>query len=172
VVVHSSTQDKRRQQRLERDRQASSSPALSLARPAAQPESCCHADAETAAAPLRALPTAYHLREVAVAARPLSGRGWPSSRQPRPIQARRSRLNSTINPDTERIRRREDEAGGFVLRTNGPTAGDLAHRARASLTVSKEQQGMEQTYGFLKAPVIVNSLFLQKPERIEALGLV
>jgi transposase len=38
--------------------------------------------------------------------------------------------------------------------------------------VYKEQHGVEQNYGFLKDAVIVNSLFLKKPERIEALGLV
>ena len=59
-----------------------------------------------------------------------------------------------------------------MLLTNVPTAGDLAHSAREILTVYKEQHGTEQNYGFLKDPVIVNSLFLKKPERIEALGLV
>src|SRR5215467_11484718 len=82
------------------------------------------------------------------------------------------RLKPTIRLDTERISRREDEAGCFVLLTNVPTAGDLAHSARDILTVYKEQHGTEQNYGFLKDPVIVNSLFLKKPERIEALGLV
>jgi hypothetical protein len=66
----------------------------------------------------------------------------------------------------------EEEAGCFVLLTNVPTAGNLAHSAREILTVYKEQHGTEQNYGFLKDPVIVNSLFLKKPERIEALGLV
>jgi len=59
-----------------------------------------------------------------------------------------------------------------VLLTNVPTAGDLAHSARDVLTVYKEQHGTEQNYGFLKDPVIVNSLYLKKPERIEVLGLV
>ena len=31
---------------------------------------------------------------------------------------------------------------------------------------------MEQNFAFLKAPILVKSLFLNKPERIEALGLV
>jgi hypothetical protein len=66
----------------------------------------------------------------------------------------------------------EEEAGCFVLLTNGPTTGDLAQSAGAILKVSKDQHGTEQHYGFLKAPVMVNSLFLKKPERIEALGLV
>jgi len=38
--------------------------------------------------------------------------------------------------------------------------------------VDKDQHGTEQHYGFLKDPVLVKSLFLKKPERIEALGLV
>jgi hypothetical protein len=66
----------------------------------------------------------------------------------------------------------EEEAGCFVLRTNVPTTGPLAHSARDILAVYKEQHGTEQNYGFLKDPVLVNSLFLKKPERIEALGLV
>ena len=77
-----------------------------------------------------------------------------------------------MRPHTERISRMEEEAGCFVLLTNVPTAGDMAHSAREILTVYKEQHGTEQNYGFLKDPVIVNSLFLKKPERIEALGLV
>ena len=40
------------------------------------------------------------------------------------------------------------------------------------LRAYKEQHGLEQNYGCLKDPLIVNSLFLKKPERIEALGLV
>jgi hypothetical protein len=59
-----------------------------------------------------------------------------------------------------------------VLLTNVPMAGNLAHSARDILTVYNEQHGTEQNYGFLKDPVIVNSLFLKKPERIEALGLM
>jgi transposase len=48
----------------------------------------------------------------------------------------------------------------------------MAHSARDILTIYKDQHGTEQNYGFLKDPVIVNSLFLKKPERIEALGLI
>jgi transposase len=38
--------------------------------------------------------------------------------------------------------------------------------------VEKAQGGIEQNFGFLKDPVIVNSIFLKKPSRIEVLGLV
>ncbi len=100
------------------------------------------------------------------------GRGRPSLQKPRPIKAMRYRLKTAISPQTERIARLEEEAGCFVLLTNVPTTGDLAHSARDILTVYKDQHGTEQNYGFLKDPVIVNSLFLKKPERIEALGLI
>jgi len=84
----------------------------------------------------------------------------------------RSRRKTTLRPPIERISRREEEAGCFVLLTNVPTAGTLAHRARDILTVSKKQHGPEQHYGLLTDPVMVKSLFLKKPECIEALGLM
>ena len=172
VVVHSSAQDKRRQQRLARDIQTSSSTMQTTARAAERQEYFCRADADAAAARLRAVSAAYHRLEVAVEERLVSGRGRPSAHKPRPITARRYRLKTAISPQTERIARMEEEAGCFVLLTNVPTAGELAHSARDILTVYKEQHGTEQNYGFLKDPVIVNSLFLKKPERIEALGLI
>jgi DNA-binding MarR family transcriptional regulator len=100
------------------------------------------------------------------------GRGRPSPDKPRPITALRYRLKTTVSLQTERSARLEEEAGCFVLRTNVPTAGDLAHSAREILPVYKAQHGTEQNYGFLKDPVLVNSLFLKKPERIDALGLI
>jgi transposase len=172
VVVHSSTQDKRRQQRLVRDIQASYSTIQSAARAAEQHVYFCRADAEAAAAQLRAVHAAYHGMEATVEERPVYGRGRPSAHKPRPITAMRYSLKTSIHTHTERIARLEEEAGCFVLLTNVPTAGDLAHSARDLLTVYKDQHGTEQNYGFLKDPVIVNSLFLKKPERIEALGLI
>src|SRR5215831_15835592 len=172
VVVHSSAQDKRRQQRLARDIQTAASTLHTTVRTAAQQEYFCRADAAAAAAQLRAVPTPYHRLDVTVEERPVYGRGRPSAHTPRPVTALRYRLKTTIRPHTERISRLEEEAGCFVLLTNVPTAGDMAHSAREILTVYKEQHGTEQNYGFLKDPVIANSLFLKKPERIEALGLV
>lgn len=172
MVVHSSAQDQRRQQRLARDIQTSYSTMQTVAQTAEQQEYCCRADAAAAAARLRAVPTVYHRLEVTVEERPVYGRGRPSLQQPRSIKTMRYRLKTAISPQTERMARLEEEAGCFVLLTNVPTTGDLAHSARDILTVYKDQHGTEQNYGFLKDPVIVNSLFLKKPERIEALGLI
>ena len=172
VVVHSSAQDKRRQQRLARGLQASYSTMQTTVRTAEQQEYFCRADADAAAAQLRTVHPPYHLVDVTVEERPVYGRGRPSSHKPRPVTAMRYKLKTTIRPHTERISRMEEAGGCFVLLTNVPTAGHLAHSAREILSVYKEQHGTEQNYGFLKDPVIVNSLFLKKPERIEALGLV
>ena len=64
------------------------------------------------------------------------------------------------------------EAGCVVLLTHGPTQGEMAHSAGEILRASNAQRGVEQNCACLKDPVIVNSLFLKKPERIDAWGLV
>jgi len=89
VVVHSSAQDKRRQQRLVRDIQASDRTIQRAARTAEQPVYFCRADAEAAAAQLRAVHAAYHAMEVTVEEQPVYGRGRPSAHKPRPIKAMR-----------------------------------------------------------------------------------
>ena len=122
--------------------------------------------------PRRAVSAASHRLEGAGEERRGYGRGWPSAHTPRPSTARRERLKTALRPQPERMARREDEAGGFGLRTHGPTAGERAQSARAILPVDQEQHGTEQHYGFLKAPVLVKRRLLQTPERIAAWGLL
>jgi transposase len=172
VVVHSSSQDQRRQQHLERELQASHATLKAAVCEAVRQEYFCHADAEAAAAKLRALPSPYHRVEVRVEAHPKYGPGRPSATQPRVVKALRYGLQVTLHERAEVIARKRQETSCFVLLTNVPTVGEMAHRARDVLRAYKEQHGIEQNYGFLKDPLIVNSLFLKKPERIEALGLV
>lgn len=172
VVVHSSSQDQRRQKALARELQASSTALEATVRAAAQQEYFCHADAEAAAAQLRAQQSAYHWVEVMVEEHPKYGPGRPSQKQPRVVKALRYGLKATLHERAEVIARKTQEAGCFVLLTNVPPAGAMAHQARDVLRAYKEQHGIEQNFAFLKDPLIVNSLFLKKPERIEALGLV
>jgi transposase len=172
VVVHSSSQDQRRQKHLARELQASAATLEGLVRAAAQQEYFCSADAEAAAAKLRALQSAYHRVEVVVEEHPRYGPGRPSLKQPRVVKALRYGLQVTLHERAEVLARKRHEMGCFVLLTNVPTMGEMAHRAGDVLQAYKEQHGIEQNYGFLKDPLIVNSLFLKKPERIEALGLV
>jgi transposase len=172
VVVHSSSQDQRRQKPLERELQASYTTLEATVREVARQEYCCHADAEAAAATLQALQSSYHWVEVGVEERPRYGPGRPRLKQPRVVKALRYGLQVTLHERAEVIDRKVQEMGCVVLLTNVPPEGEMAHRAGEGLRAYKEQHGVEQNFAFLKDPIIVNSLFLKKPERIEALGLV
>jgi len=172
VVVHSSSQDQRRQKRLAREIAAASTTLAATAHTAAQQEYFCQADAEVAAEKLRTLQSAYHQVAVVVEERPQYGPGRPSPTKPRAVKALRYGLKVTLHERPEVIARKAQETGCFVLLTNVPTQGEMAHGAGEVLRAYKEQHGVEQNFAFLKDPVIVNSLFLKKPERIEALGLV
>jgi transposase len=172
VVVQSSTQDQRRLKRLEREVQASSTSVQDAVRAAQKPAYFCQADAEAMAAQLRAISSPYHQVKVSVEERPRYGRGRPSPRTPRLVQEMRYGLKAEITERTALLARKRAEADCFVLLTNLPTEGAMAHQAEEVLRAYKEQHGMEQNYSFLKDPLLVNRLFLKKAERIEALGLV
>jgi transposase len=172
AVVHSSSQDERRHKRLERELQESYVTLEATVRAITRQTYFCRADAEAAAQTLRALPSAYHQVEVVVEECPQYGPGRPSRHKPRPIKALTYRLRPTLHTQAELILRKHQEAACFVLLTNVPRQGEMAHSAREVLHAYKNQHGVEQNFAFLKDPLIVNSLFLKKPERIEALGLV
>lgn len=48
----------------------------------------------------------------------------------------------------------------------------MAHTPCEVLAAYKEQHGIERNFAFLKDPLIVNDLFLKRPDRIEALGFI
>jgi len=172
VVGPSSSQDQRRQKALARERQASYTALEATVREAAHQEYCCRAAAEAAAAKRRAPQSAYHRVDVMVEEPPTSGPGWPRQKQPRVVKAWRYGLKATLHERAEVIAHKVQELGCFVLLTNVPTAGEMAPSAGEVLRAYKEQHGVEQNFAFLKDPIIVNSLCLKKPERMEALGLV
>lgn len=132
----------------------------------------CHDDAAQAADKLRAQPSAYHRLDVELEERPQYGPGRPSAHKPREVKALHYGLKVSLHERPEVMAQKAREAGCFVLLSNVPSEGEMAHSAQEVLVAYKEQHGIEQNYGFLKDPQIVNSLFLEKPERIEALGLV
>ena len=68
--------------------------------------------------------------------------------------------------------RRRQLAGCFVLLTNVPLEGDNGYSAEKILRTYKDQHAIENNFGFLKDDQIVNAIFLKRPERIEALGLI
>lgn len=172
VVIHSSSQDQRRQQRFAREIASSRTTLAAAVGEATKPAYFCGADAEAAAEKVRALQSSYHAVEVVIEDRPTYGPGRPSAHKPRAVKAWRYRLRGTLHERCEVIARKMHEAGCCVLLTNVPTQGDMAPSAGEVLRAYKEQHGVEQNFAFLKDPVVVKSLFLKKPARIEALGLV
>jgi transposase len=73
-------------------------------------------------------------------------------------------LQIEIKTDEEKIRRSLEEACTFILCTN-----DLTLKAEDLLKEYKTQIGVEKKFHQLKSPHFVNSLYLDTPERIEAL---
>jgi hypothetical protein len=172
VVVHSSSQEQRRHQRLAREVPASSPPLGPPGRAAAQQAYCGRADAAAAAEPRRGLQSAYHRVEVGVEERPPSGPGRPSPTPPRVLKARRYGLQGPRHERDEGIAHKRQAPGCVGRLTHGPTAGERAQRAREVRWASKEPHGVEQNLALLNDPVMVNRRCLQKPERLDALGLV
>ena len=80
-------------------------------------------------------------------------------------------LTTTIVEAPEKVAPLRDQAGCFVLLSNLVEEIE-AWPADELLKLYKSQIGIEKNFSFLKDPVIVNSIFLKKAERIEVLGLV
>jgi len=172
VVVHSSSEDKRKQKRIQREKEESHKALLDEISKETKKEYYCRADAQAAAEKLGRIHSEYHRVEVRIEERPKYPRGRPSSSKPRQVKEMRYALKVVIKEREEIVEKKNKEAGCFVLLSNVPKQGELAHSSGEVLKAYKQQHGIEQNFSFLKDPVIVNSLFLKKPERIEALGLI
>jgi transposase len=85
-------------------------------------------------------------------------------------------ITATVTQKPEAVDTLREQAGCFVLITNvpveGPPNSDIPYDGKRILQVYKDQNGIEHNFSFLKDPVVINSVFLKKPERIEALGLI
>lgn len=172
VVVHSSAHDQRRQRRLQRQLNASQQHLQQCLAEEQPREYFCRADAEAAAARLAAQATELQDLAVTVVEHLRYAPGRPPKNRPRPIAAIRYRLRGQIQPNAPAIQRQQEQAGCFVLLTNVPRHGDQAYSAAQLLHAYKDQHGIERNFSFLKDPLIVNDLFLKKPQRIEVLGAI
>lgn len=172
LVVHSSAHDKRRIKRIEREIQTSEKSLSKLIAQESKQEFYCRADAEAAASRLCQCDTELHRVAVSVEEKVYYHRGRPAKNGIRKEAGRRFVLTARIEEKTEEINKKQQEAGCFVLLTNVPQQGDMAETGPELLQAYKEQHGIERNFSFLKDPVIVNDIFLKKPERIEVLGAV
>jgi transposase len=172
VVVHSSAHDKRRLKRIDRQLKESCKDAEKRLHQAAKIEYFCKKDAVEAAKRLADQHSQYHQVETEVIERIKYARGRPSKNGERKVSGVTFSLGGTIKERVPLAKQKRDQAGCFVLLTNTPTKGEMAHTPQEVLLAYKEQHGIERDFGFLKDPLIVNDLFLKKPERIEALGFI
>jgi transposase len=174
IVVHSSAHDRRRHKRIDR-MLAQKRKELEGDLKKLNPGSFyCRADAEAAADNLmRAAAGSYHLLHYDITEVPRYPKGRPAKGSTRTPIGHEYHLDVRIEVDADAISQMRLEAGCFVLICN---LSSEQHRkewtAQALLALYKDQGGIEQNFGFLKDPVIVNSIFLKKPTRIEVLGLV
>jgi transposase len=172
VVVHSSAHDQRRLKRLERELKASRTQIEQVAKASAKKQFFCRPDAEAAAAELRASSSTHHRLEVRAQERPRYGRGRPKKGRARIPVAIDYVLEIAICEKPETVAKARQMAGCFVLLSNLLSAAQSGYDAEQILRVYKDQNGIERNYSFLKDDQIVNALFLKRPERIEALGLI
>jgi transposase len=174
IVVHSSAHDKRRHKRIDR---------LLLQKRKQLENTCkkinagsffCRADAQSAADKLaKAATGSYHRLQCQISKVAKYPRGRPAIGTPRTPIGYDYLLDARIEPDPAAVSPLRLEAGCFVLVCNLSSKQDRNQwSAKALLELYKDQGGIEQNFGFLKDPVIVNSIFLKKPQRIEVLGLV
>jgi transposase len=172
VVVHSSANDKRRLKRIERDIKKSVDTLSELLAEETAREYFCRADAEQAASRVRKVTTELHLVETSVSEKVRYTRGRPKKNQTRNIASTHYVIDGKILPNVDHIEQKRQEAGCFVLLSNVPLQGNTAQTGVELLHAYKEQHGIERNFSFLKDPLIVNDMFLKKPERIEVLGAI
>ena len=172
VVVHSTAHDKRRLKRLERQIKKSTSTLSELIAKETKLEFFCRPDADAAASRLQQYDTELHRITVDVEEKIYYARGRPPKNGKRKVSRIRYVLKACIEEKSERVKQKQEESGCFVLLTNVPQEGGMAETGAGLLQVYKEQYGIEKNFSFLKDPLIVNDIFLKKPERIEVLGAV
>jgi len=170
VVVHSDAHDERRRKKVSKQIDSDRTLLMSMKKEQEKIDYACLADAQAAAQ--RIPPGLFHTVEARPEPRPSYQRGRPKADGSRTLRNMRYGVHIEFNLDEKLVDKARREAGCFVLITNTLAEGTGALPARELLTLYKDQNMVEQNFGFLKDPVFVNALFLKSPRRIEALGLI
>ena len=166
VVIYSDHYDKRKKKSIDKKIIKDLESAKALMKKLTSTSYHCIEDAQVAAKKAR-LPK-YHKLNIAVEEKTIYKKGRPKNGQ-KEVGNILYTLNCDISPDDKLIKNLTEQAGCFVLITN---VNKDRYPAAEILKIYKEQHGIEKNFGFLKDPLIVNDLFLKKPERIEALGFI
>jgi transposase len=176
IVVHSSAHDRRRQKRLQRRLETQRKRWSKSIKEIHNTRYFCREDADTAVARLQKESLEYHQLELTVVEQPQYARGRPKADGTRALKHMHYGISAQLTEKAEAIAIMKEEAGCFVVISNvppeGPINADAPYDGKMILKTYKDQNGIEHNFSFLKDPVLVNAIFLKKPERIEALGLI
>lgn len=170
LVVHSDAHDERRLKKIAKEVEQDEAEVTQMKREAEKSAFACMPDAQAAAE--RFTKGKYHHLSGEIHEVPVYAKGRPKADGSRRIVRSTYRFKLRVDLREEDLERARKEAGCFVLITNEPFEEDGGMSSFELLRLYKEQHSIEQNFGFLKDPVIVNALFLKSPERIEALGLI
>ena len=166
IVIHSNFYDKRKQKRIDRELEQDEIKLKKVCKELNKLEFYNKKDAEAIAGKQKS--GKYHKIEWSIEDKKIYRRGRPKNGKKEVINIRYV-LNGHIKQDDKLIENLRKEAGCFVLLSN---VTKEEHTSKEILEIYKDQYGIETNFVFLKDPLIVNDLFLKKPERIEALGLI
>lgn len=172
IVVHSDAHDKRRQKKLERLLSESRDKASEILKESCKVEYYCREDALAAAVKLRGDQSLLHYCECKVEEKSTYSRGRPPKNGERKVSKVRYVLEGEVLERLTEVEHIREAAGCFVLLTNTPADGEMAHSPEEVLSAYKEQHGIERNFSFLKDPTIVNDIFFKRPDRIEVLGFI
>jgi transposase len=170
LVVHSDAHNERRLKKLDKELAREKAELAEFIRDFQKIDYACLPDAQAAVE--RIEPRSFHTLTAVIQHVPQYAKGRPKADGTRRIKAVRYRVRLREQEDEHALAVARKEAGCFVLITNEPSESFGGVSSAELLRTYKDQHLVEQNFGFLKDPVIVNSLFLKTPRRIEALGLV
>jgi len=175
IVIHSSAHDKRRHKKIERLLSENKKELEQQVQKVLAQPYYCDADARAAAEKLSALPKRTDLFTLSASVEkvPKYPRGRPKMGDKRTPDRFEYRIETSFEEDKQKVQTLREEAGCFVLLSNLISHPEKAEwSAEDLLRLYKNQSGIEQNFGFLKDPVIINSVFLKKNSRIEVLGMI
>jgi transposase len=169
LLVRSEQATKREQQTVTRNLLKTGTRELKQFQKLCKKRFACQQDAEQALAEFSRGLSVLRIEEEAALAQPIySGKGRPKKGQP--PERIDYQLTGQAVTCLDKVATAKEQAGIFILATN-----DLSdHLDMAGLLATyKSQQTVERGFRFLKSPeFLTSSLFLKKPERIEALLMV
>jgi len=174
VVYHSSQLEKRKERTLAKDLLREKEMLVAEAKSLTRQAFACREDAQAAAASwLKTKSGAYHrlaYEIVEVKARDKRpGPGRPKKGEEVAYRTEYTLVVQVGEPDEQRVMRERKRRSAFVLIT---TIGREKASAVDLLLEYKQQGTIERRFAFMKDPEVVDSFFVKKPERVEALGYV